>query len=83
MLKKGSTKEEVIGQVMGDEAVDFYWDIIADGLNENWSAQLFHDIATFWFTTCGFSVASKLVEKYKSGLKKNVKGTKGIRIELH
>ena len=35
MLKKGSTKEEVIGKVMGRQTVDFYWDIITDGLNED------------------------------------------------
>ena len=38
MLKKGSTKEEVIGKVMDHQNVDFYWDIITDGLNKDWSA---------------------------------------------
>ena len=83
MLKKGSTKEEVIDKVMDHQTVDFYWDIITDGLNEDWSAQLLRDITTLWFTIRGYSVASKLLEEYKHGLKKNVKGTKGLRKELH
>ena len=83
MLKKGCTKEEVIGKVMGHQTVDFYWDMITDGLNEDWSAQLLRDIATLWFTLRGYSVASKLLEEYKQNVKKNVKGTKGLRKELH
>lgn len=83
MLKKGSTKEEVISQLMSHKTVNFYWDIISDGLNDNWSAQLVRDIFTLWFTIRGYSIASKLLEEYKRGLKKNIKGTKGIRKELN
>ena len=40
MLKKGSIpcKDEVIGKVMSHQTVEFFWDIITDGLNEDWSA---------------------------------------------
>lgn len=52
---------------MGNLTVDFYWDIVADGLDVNWSAQLLWDIITLWFTIRGFGVANKLLEEYKWG----------------
>ena len=56
---------------------------MTDGLKSHWSSQLLSEISTLWFTIRGFSVASKLLEDYKRGMKKNVKGTKGLRKELH
>ena len=70
-------------KLLVNQTVEFFWDIINDGLNEDWSAQLLCDITTLWFTLRGYSVASKLLEEYKHGLKKNLKGTKGLKKELY
>ena len=83
MLQEGISKHEAISRVMGNPVVDFYWNIIADDLKREWSCQLLSEISTLWFTIRGFSVASKLLEDYKRGMKKNIKGTKGLRKELH
>lgn len=80
MLQKGINKQEAVSQVMGNPVVNFYWDIIANGLKGDWSSQLLSEIATLWFTIRGFS---KLLEDYKCGMQKNIKGSKGLRKELH
>ena len=63
--------------------LSFYWYLLVGELKEEWSHQLLSDVVTLWFTLRGFSVASKTLESYKVGLKKNVKGTKAFRKELH
>ena len=83
LIKSGSTKDNVIGQVTSDPTVCFFWDLIVDELKESWSKQLLQDVVTLWFTIRGFSVSSKLLEKYKACSKKNIKGSKGLRKELH
>ena len=83
MLQDGISKQEAISQIVGNPFIDFYWNLITDGLKSHWSSQLLSEISTLWFTIRGFSVASKLLEDYKRGMKKNVKGTKGLRKELH
>ena len=77
LIKNGSTKENVIGQVMGNESVIFSWEIITHELKESWSNQLLREIVTQWFIIRGFSYSSMLLEKYKTGCKKNIKGSKG------
>ena len=79
LLQDGISKQGAISQVVGNPAVDFYWDLITDGLKKDWSSQLLSEICILWFTIRGFSVASKLLEDYKRGMKKNIKGTKGLR----
>jgi len=82
MLQEGISKQEAISQIMGNPLVEFYWNLISDGLKTDWSSQLLNEICTLWFTIRGFSVASKLLEDYKRGMKKNIKGTKGLRKTL-
>ena len=53
---------------MDHQVVQFYWDVIAGGLEEDWSSYLLYDIATLWFTIGGFTVAGRLLEEYKTGL---------------
>ena len=83
LIKNGSTKENFISQVLGDQSVCFYWNIISYELKESWSKQLFQDVVTQWFIIRGFSYTSKLLETYKTGCRKNIKGSKGLRKELH
>ena len=83
MIKSGSTKDNAIGQVTSDQTVGFFWDLIVYELRESWSNQLLQDVVTLWFTIHGFSVSSKLLEKYKACSKKNIKGSKGLRKKLH
>ena len=83
LLNSGIRKENVISSVMGDNTVSFYWYLLVGKLKEEWSHQLFSDVVTLWFTLRGFNVASKTLECYKVGLKKNIKGTKAFRKELH
>ena len=82
-LEKGSSRAEFITELMDHQTVQFYWDVIAGGLEEDWSSYLLHEIATLWFTIRGFTVPGRLLEEYKTGLKKNIKGSKGLRKELH
>ena len=82
MLQEGISEQEAISQIMGNPVVDFHWNLISDGLKTDWSSQLLNEICTLWFTIHGFSVASKLLEDYKRGMKKNIKGTKGLRKAL-
>ena len=82
-LEKGSSKAEFITELMEHGTVRFYWDIIVGELENDWSDQLLNDIATLWFTIRGFTVTGRLLEEYKAGKKKNIKGSKGLRKELH
>ena len=82
-LEKGSSRAEFITELMDHQTVRFYWRIIDGGLEKNWSNYLLHDIATLWFTIRGFTVAGRFLEEYKTGSKKNIKGSKGLRKELH
>ena len=82
-LEKGSSRVEFITELMDHQTVRFYWGIIDGGLEENWSNYLLHDIATLWFAIRGFTVAGRFLEEYKTGSKKNIKGSKGLRKELH
>ena len=70
-------------EVTGDENVLFLWELVTDLSENNLSVTLLRETVQEWFTIRGFSVASKLSEQYKAATKKNIKGTKGIRKELH
>jgi len=82
-LEKGSSKAEFITELMEHGTVRFYWDIAVGELKNDWSDQLLNDVATLWFTIRGFTVTGRLLEEYKAGKKKNIKGSKGLRKELH
>ena len=83
MLEKGSCRAEFITEVLDHQTVRFYWDVIASGLKDVWSKYLLHEIATLWFTIRGYTVAGRLLEEYKAAIKRNIKGSKGLRKELH
>ena len=79
LLNSGTRKENVVSSVMGDKIVYFYWHLLV----EEWSYQLLSDVVTLSFTLRRFRVASKTLGSYRVGLKKNIKGTKAFRKELH
>ena len=83
LIKKGSTKEEVISQVFATESVRLHWMLICDLHDKAESFELLRDVIGVWFTIRGFSIAGKLFEDYKKATKSNVRGKKGLRKELH
>lgn len=83
LLSQGAKKDTIISSVMGDKTVCFHWYLLVGDLKEEWSSQLLLDVVTLWFTLRGFSITSKVLETYKVGQKKNIKGTKAFRKELH
>ena len=83
LLEVGESKEKVMCEVSGDENVLFLWEIATDLSQDKLSFTLLRETVQEWFTIRGFSVASKLLEQYKAATKKNIKGTKGTRKELH
>ena len=46
LLQDGICKQGAISQVVENPAVDFYWDLITDGLKKDWSSQLLGEICT-------------------------------------
>ena len=83
LIKKGRSREEVVGEALNDESVKLLWMLIADLPNEVESFELLNDIVSLWYTLRGFSVAGKFFEEFKQANKTNVRGTKGVRKELH
>lgn len=83
LLVAGQPKDEVMAQVVGDENVKFLWEIATDLSDDKLQLSLLREVTQEWFTLRGFSVASQLLEQYKRATKKNIKGTKGTRKELH
>ena len=83
LLVAGQPKDEVMAQVVGDENVKFLWEIATDLSDDKLQLSLLREVTQEWFTLRGFSVASQLLEQYKRVTKKNIKGTKGTRKELH
>ena len=83
LIKKGSTKEEVISQVLATESVGLHWMLVCDSHDEAESFELLQDVIGVWFTIRGFSIAGKLFEQYKKATKSNVRGKKGLTKELH
>ena len=69
--------------MVADENILFHWDLIMHDFDTSVSNTVLQDIFTLWFTVRGFSITSKLLEEYKKTTKSTVKGTKGLRKELH
>ena len=76
-----SSKTTIINLVQHDNIVQFYWSIVNDIQNEEWSEELLNHLITSWLTIRGFSTSSQWMEEYKrlmhAGNKK-----KGLRKEL-
>ena len=83
LIVAGEPKDKVMIEVVGDENVKFLWEIATDLSDEKLQISLLQEATKEWFTLRGFSVASQLLEQYKRATKKNIKGTKGTRKELH
>jgi len=83
LIAVGEVKEKVMCEVVGDENVKFLWEIATDISDERLKTSLLREVTQEWFTIRGFSVTSRLLEHYKMATKKNIKGTKGTRKELH
>ena len=81
LIKKGSTKEEVMSQVT--ENVRFHGMLICDFHDEAESFEMPQDVIGVWFTIRGFTIAGKLFKDHKKATKSNVYGKKGLRKEIH
>ena len=80
---EGKPKDKVIVDVISDENVQFLWEIATDLSDEKLHLSLLQEATKQWFSLGGFSVTSQFLEQYKKATKTNIKGTKGIRKELH
>ena len=80
---EGEPKDKVMVDVISDDNVKFLWEIATDLSDEKMHLSLLQEATKEWFILRGFSVTSQLLEQYKKATKKNIKGTKGIRKELH
>ena len=80
---EGEPKDKVMVDVISDDNVKFLWEIATDLSDEKMHLSLLQEATKEWFILRGFSVTSQLLEQYKKTTKKNIKGTKGIRKELH
>lgn len=83
LMKKGASKGFVVSQTYCDQNVQLHWALITDLVDEQQSSELLQEVVGLWFTVRGFSIAKKLFEQYKTAKKCDVKGTKGLRKELH
>ena len=83
LIVAGEPKDKVMIEVVGDTNVKFLWEIATDLSDEKLQLSLLQEATQEWFTLRGFSVASQLLEQYKRATKKNIKGMKGTRKELH
>jgi len=83
LILAGEQKEKIMCEVMGDENVKYLWEIASDLSDEKLKISLLREVTQEWFTIRGFSIVSQLLEQYKLATKKNIKGTKGTRKELH
>ena len=83
LIAAGEQKEKVMCEVVCDENVKFLWEIATDISDEKLKMSLLQEVAQEWLTIRGFSIASQLLEQCKLATKKNIKGTKGTRKELH
>lgn len=83
LMKKDKLKGEVVSQAYCNQNVQFHWALITDLSDEQQSTELLQEVVGLWYTVRGFSTAKTLFEQYKTAKKCNVKGTKGLRKELH
>lgn len=83
VMKDGKSKEDVVSTVLTDKNVLYIWKLAVDISDETISKELLLEIITLWFTIRGFSISSRLFEQYKQINQKTIKGTKGLRKEIH
>lgn len=77
------SKADIISGVLTNTTVLYFWKLAVDLPDEAISTQLLQEIVDLWTTMRGFSICNNLFEQYKEATKKTVKGTKGLRKELH
>ena len=58
-----SSKTTIINLVQHDNNVQFYWSIVNDIQNEEWSEELLNHLITSWLTIRGFSISSQWMEE--------------------
>ena len=83
LMISGKSKEDVMSGVMTNKDVLYFWKLAVDLPDEATSTELLQEVVKLWITIRGFSITSHLFEQYKKATKKTVKGTKGLRKEMH
>lgn len=83
LYRSGSTqtiKQTVIDAVKSNDDVIFYWNLIAQDIDEEeQSLELLVEIVDLWVTVRGFSLASHWLEVYKTATKTLTKKSTGLR----
>ena len=83
LITQGKSKADVMNGVMTNSTVLYFWKLAVDLPDETISTELLQEVVNLWTTMRGFSISNHLFEQYKKATKKTVKGTKGLRKELH
>ena len=83
LITASEPKDKVLTEIVSDKNVKFLGEIATNLLDEKLQLLLLQEVTNEWFILRGFSLASQLLEQYKRATKKNIKGTKGTRKELH
>ena len=58
------TKNEVVGAIVADEGIPFYWCLVAVNMETRTVNRLLHAIVELWVTIRGFSFCSGWMELY-------------------
>ncbi len=75
-------KEIAVLNVLRNEDVKFYWDMISFNWVSNEAQELLRMIVEHYITIRGFSFARAFMEKYKQALQKTTQKSKGLRKTL-
>ena len=59
------TKNEVVGAIVADEGIAFYWCLVAVNMETRTANRLLHAIVELWVTIRGFSFCSGWMKLYK------------------
>ena len=76
------TKNEVVGAIVADEDISFYWCLVAVNMETRTVNRLLHAIVELWVTICGFSFCSGWMELYKQETQKSLQCSKGLHKAL-
>lgn len=75
-------KQHVFQNIIGNEDVLYYWDVLSINWDTNEARELLYIIVEHYTTICGFSFAKVFMEKYKQSMKKTTQKSKGLRKTL-
>ena len=75
------TKNEVVGAIVADEGIAFYWCLVAINMETRTANRLLHAIVELWVTIRGFSFCSGWMELYKQETQKSLR-SKGLHKAL-